>query len=571
MKANQKFRDEQAVSDVVGSLLLVAITVLMVGALGVLIFSVAEPVDPIAADVTATLSQGNGGWGTGDEEIRLAHRGGERIDADRATIRIKIGNDQEEISGASQIGGAFSDGSLSIGETWVRLEDIPNGVDVTVVLIGEGRGGGSTVLAQVSAVADCSADAIPPFVDTWSLAPSDLRSDTVGNVVVTATVEDGCQNVLDTPVPALFFGFTDGFTPATFQQVALSPGAQPHQWVGTITGQTWSSQSGMFLELYLDPVTDAGSNSGESDHFQELVDDLASLTPPSGFTAHVGGLTAAEFAKLQSWTDGSSANLTEAPQTAPSQSTGPTKRDPATAPGNTVANDNDALLSDNVRATIEATTDIISVTGFTAPAGATSIISASMGFEGLREGPQSGNTVSVVLSALIGATPAGTPLTQSLTTTEMNYTTALPGVTLANVPSITLNLQGVQVSAGQRWAAIDHVWVELTYMAPGPSTYNMTIEIRFDSIGPGSSNSLQIVYQAGSIEDFRVEVQSTAGTFTARAPDMSLASPTSISIALNPSDIQTGPTIVRLRIVDLTTTNTAQGYLLLDYVRIRSV
>lgn len=125
--------DERGVADLVGSLLLVAVTVVTVGGLGAVVYSYEAATPGWFADLLVQLDDGAGGWGTGDENVTIIHRGGEPIPANKIRIMVTIGGATAKYS-FDNLDGNFSDGRLTIGETWrhsaVILANDPVGVDV---------------------------------------------------------------------------------------------------------------------------------------------------------------------------------------------------------------------------------------------------------------------------------------------------------------------------------------------------------------------------------------------------------------------------------------------------------
>lgn len=113
---------DAAVSDVVGSILLVGMTVGMTVVLALLLMTFDGPEPTPHTRLAVSVSPGAGGWGTGDEEVRVRHIGGDAL-GDETRVLLRIGTSTADLEGAA-LGGAFSDGELAIGETWTRTSTI---------------------------------------------------------------------------------------------------------------------------------------------------------------------------------------------------------------------------------------------------------------------------------------------------------------------------------------------------------------------------------------------------------------------------------------------------------------
>lgn len=117
---------DAGVSEVVGSILMVAITVALAGAMFSVVYG-AIPGDggPRRASLSGSLDPGDGGWGTGDESFTLTHRGGHGLPADATAIVLEVGGnetrfavDGDPIDHAEQTAFTADDRNLTIGERW---------------------------------------------------------------------------------------------------------------------------------------------------------------------------------------------------------------------------------------------------------------------------------------------------------------------------------------------------------------------------------------------------------------------------------------------------------------------
>src|SRR5688572_371431 len=85
--------DEAAVSDVLGSLLLVGITVVSAFGFGLLLLSFEGPSDTLHADLELRTDPGTNGWGSGDETVQVVHLGGEDLEGGDLTIYFTVDGD----------------------------------------------------------------------------------------------------------------------------------------------------------------------------------------------------------------------------------------------------------------------------------------------------------------------------------------------------------------------------------------------------------------------------------------------------------------------------------------------
>lgn len=136
--------DDDAVSEMVASVLLVGITVLLAVVAGALILSRPGPVDTTRPDLQFAVNPGaDGAWNTGNENVSIYHAGGEALQS--ATTRIKVdgGTPNRDYSGTT-LGGPFGQpGGFRIGTTWYSTSQaltIASGttISITVILTSDG-------------------------------------------------------------------------------------------------------------------------------------------------------------------------------------------------------------------------------------------------------------------------------------------------------------------------------------------------------------------------------------------------------------------------------------------------
>lgn len=300
---------EAAVTDVLGSILLVGITVVAAAGLGLLILSFDGPEAMARTELATVVDPGAGGWGTGDESIRLLHRGGDPLRAQDTTVVLRIGSVQTTLAGTAQLASVFADGRLTIGELWQRTATIQQGEAVSVRLVHH-AGAASSLLANAAVIAaqttttqPCSGDAAPPTVILWGQTPGLVTGLTVGAVNVTAQLTDDCWGVNQAVAPSLFWRVSPRDT--TYASVnTTSIGVATYR--ATIPAQTWSGLVGQQLQYYLSPVNDLGGNNGAT--------TVRALTIQSDCTSDVTAPTLSSI--VQSPTDVRSVTLTDVTVTA---------------------------------------------------------------------------------------------------------------------------------------------------------------------------------------------------------------------------------------------------------------
>lgn len=281
-------RDEEAVADILGSILMVGITVIMAAAFAILLFSYKGPTPTLQTDVAVSVDPGAGGWSTGDETIRILHRGGDPLSAIQSTVTVKIGAAaQQSYTGATALGSTFADGKLTVGEIWQKTYTIASGSAVTVKLIAVGQGSSQLLAANslvanaISSVQPCATDTAFPTVLVWTQSPSIITGSTTGPVTITARLTDDCWGVNPNVVPDLFWRITP--TVPYTDEGAMSP-AGSATWTGTVPAQTWSSLVGQTLQYHIGPVSDLGPNTGTTPDRTSTIalNCNGDITPPTG-------------------------------------------------------------------------------------------------------------------------------------------------------------------------------------------------------------------------------------------------------------------------------------------------
>lgn len=129
-------RSEAAVSDVLGSILLVGITVVMAAGFGLVLLSYDGPSDTQHTQVSVTVGPGsNGVWGVNEAELMLRHIGGEALRSDDVTVRYTLADGT-----TATVTPTFPGGTLTLGQTWTQAITAQPGDAIQVfVIVSTGR------------------------------------------------------------------------------------------------------------------------------------------------------------------------------------------------------------------------------------------------------------------------------------------------------------------------------------------------------------------------------------------------------------------------------------------------
>lgn len=138
-------RDDDAVSEMVASVLLVGITVLLAVVAGALILSRPGPVDTTRPHLLFAVNPGNdGSWSTGNENVSIYHAGGEALRPSSTLIRVTGGTPQREYR-ESTLGGPFAEtAGFRIGTTWYSTSQamtIASGASIRIDVVAFGETG----------------------------------------------------------------------------------------------------------------------------------------------------------------------------------------------------------------------------------------------------------------------------------------------------------------------------------------------------------------------------------------------------------------------------------------------
>lgn len=172
--------DEASVSDVIGSILLVGITVVMAAGFGALLLSFDGPANQVHAQLSVTVGPGsNGLWGANEAELTLRHLGGEALDEDDVTVRYSVAG-----AAVQQVSPTFAGGALTVGEKWTTVISANAGDAVLVDVVVDA--GAQSQLVSTGQASAGSAPALLTYVSTITA--------TAGWGTVTAAGNAGAAN-----------------------------------------------------------------------------------------------------------------------------------------------------------------------------------------------------------------------------------------------------------------------------------------------------------------------------------------------------------------------------------------
>lgn len=140
--------NDHAAHDILATSLLVALTVVLSGAFAIVVRAQLVPEPRYAADVEmAVLAGPDQAWGTGDEQLRATHAGGESIPVELLVLVLDVNGSHTRHAAADEpaLGPTFG-----IGESWAVSATIARGaqVDASLVLSVDG---GSYLLDELDA------------------------------------------------------------------------------------------------------------------------------------------------------------------------------------------------------------------------------------------------------------------------------------------------------------------------------------------------------------------------------------------------------------------------------------
>lgn len=170
--------DEAAVSDVIGSILLVGITVVMAAGFGALLLAYDGPDDKQHTQLNVAITQAAAGWP--NALIVITNLGGEPLRQQDVTIRYQqAGGPLRQVTPTN-----FTDGQLLVGQTWKYLINaVPGDVVPITVVVTPSRT--SQVVASVTVPAGGAVAVVLSYTDGVATTRG-----SVGNFANAGTIAD---------------------------------------------------------------------------------------------------------------------------------------------------------------------------------------------------------------------------------------------------------------------------------------------------------------------------------------------------------------------------------------------
>lgn len=584
--------DDSAISDVVGSILLVAITVLVAAGFAIILFAFDGPPDRLHVDVELRTTPGvDGVWETGDERMELVHLGGEPLHKGSTTLTYTADSVLRSYSGATlgYAGSVFEDdgdGQMTIGEAWQSPAAAGDYLDLAqdeavaaslvsadevgqLIAAGTVTGGGIILTAGGGS---CSPDTAAPVV-VVSHSPSNLASSSGSSgVVVTAVASDLCSAVNTAVAPRLWYRIYPGPVPgpATYTDAGAMTLQSGTTWTKTIAAPAggWLTAWGQSLDFYVAGVRDMAATPNvllQTPTISDTIDLVGTSTFVQYSNPVAGGfVTAAPFANLGA-NDGVYGQVLEACIGGP-----PVSNVQAlcgkTAGGVSVSSPELALTSSDQRASMTGSGTAVHVTGFDVPGTPSSITAFSISYEAQRG--TGGPTSPIVQleyqfnTACSGTwTAAGTSFTVSVTS-DVTTTRPVTGTfTVAQIESLCVRAR--VTNAADRPLLTDALSITVTYSAT-TATHDLNLGLGWNGLPAGTGGQLEIDYRVASGETYTVE-KYTGATWTACSGSLASTTGTVFQCTLTAAELLSGSPLVRiLGAPDALAPTTLQ----LDYVRL---
>lgn len=548
-RAQRNGCSDGAVSEVLGTILLTGITVALFTGLGLAVASFAGPVDQPQASLAVSVAPGEGGWGTGDEALLVQHLGGEAVpQADLRLVYAVNGGASSNVTGAAF---AFSNGTLTIGETWARTMRLAATDSVSVQLVAIESNAllaTQTLVPSLAATsASCPSDAQPPTVGSWQQTPANLTSNTTTTVRVEAVLTDDCSGPAASSAPSLLYRTSPD---ASYVSLAMTETA-PNQWSATIPAPSmgWSSVQGSTLQYYLSPLVDARGNSGQSAVRADFIDVSRALTWPANVTARpnatLEGAPAAAFAPGADADGRATATLREGVRT----NVTVTLLQNVTVSASGWSNPANANRSDNNRATVAVNNPNPLRVGFTDPPTGGPVLSVKVLLEQRIEDHETdGWAVQACAGGSCGPASATQPGSENDAVRTFDITNLLPtGLASWNqtdLAGLEVNILPIRKGGRDDTWGVDNVSVEVLYGA-----WNATLDLEWNGSALAGTRTLVVGYNA-SDEAFTLQVWNwTSGAWTTRAT-LDATSPAEARVTLAAAELAPASRAVRARIVD---------------------
>ncbi|MDX1610734.1 MAG: type IV pilin [Candidatus Thermoplasmatota archaeon] len=566
---------DAGLSAVIGTLMLTVITIVM--AVGFAEFlSDAQPqrATTFHMEFGAKLDPGAGQWGTGDETVKLIHRGGQNISAATLRLFIDIGGSTSTYEDAALDGG-FSDGWLEIGESWTLTTTIPPQAEVSIKAVYTGEPSRIIYTSDLQAGnQDCTTDTTAPHVSSWSQTPANVNTDTTGAVTITLTAGDACAGVDTSVTPHLYHRIENGTSPA-WTDAGEMTFLGGRSWQTTIPAPAtgWADHEDETLEYYADPLGDLAANQAATGTETDIIEDASNLGILTYTTSHIAfSGTVTNFDNAQAENDGAAeAQFQEAyggTGTGTSEKYGSAhSSNGATSPGDATG------APDDTHAVLPSDNDWLGVSGFDTFSGA--ITKVELAFEGhatstTADGNEDALGLSYSISGASGAT------SQAYTISQLGAGSDGPAEYLDVTADRTwswADIGNMEVQAtyeknqGQDPLdlKIDALWVRVT---TDNAAYNLSIRANMTGIPAGTNHVLELrEWTTG--ETMHVDVWDfNTSSWNTRGDSLTETSATPWTYTLTADELFGGE--VRIRLTDDGPDSDAQDSLWIDYIRVRT-
>lgn len=508
------YADDRAVSEIIGNVLMIGITVGMMSVLILLFTSFPLPVDPVTADLTTR---------TNATSLIVTHSGGESVPLSDGRV-VATTTTGTQVVPLTAFSAEVSEGNA---DAW----DFGESICVSC------RFKGQTLTRLSVATLD------------------NVAVDWTGNVVVPAG-----PNVSPT---ASFTSTCSGLSCSFDGTGSTDPD-------GSVIGYSWTFGDGgaasgsTASHVYTTPGTysvtlTVTDDSGATNSTTDPVTVSATVDYVTNFTAVDGTVT--DFSNAQSATDsGAVATLTEEAATG-STTTSTFSADQVVSAG-AFADGSNGFVSDDQYATSTKASTIRYGYADPSPSGSINqvVLKAEVQITGWSDD-------AWTLQACLGGTCSTKSGQLGATTGEnviaYDVTSRRPGGgswTWTDLKDLEVQVEAFKNGGVDGTWRIDHAFLEVAH---GDATYELKVDMGFTGI-PAGSHDLQLRYRVDS-ETFRVHVWD-GGSFNPRGATLDATSMTTWSYQLTGAEYNGGSPIVRF--VDKDPSSTTQGNLKLDYVRV---
>jgi len=147
MNVRELIADDDAVSPVIGVILMVAITVILAAVIGTFVLGLGDQVQENAPQASFTFDYTDGNTGNcggaslgGDGALDITHDGGDKMNENRLAVKDDSGASLDNVDNCGNIG---ADSEIDAGETFTV--EIDSGDTVRVVWTAEGGGNSATL------------------------------------------------------------------------------------------------------------------------------------------------------------------------------------------------------------------------------------------------------------------------------------------------------------------------------------------------------------------------------------------------------------------------------------------